>query len=265
MKKINAALLKIDKDLKVSRIAGHDNKIMQVGVSFPLKGSISKTRALEEMGFHKRRKELRNGSYFQIMEKDINYDKYAIYKTSFGGLKAVLYIDNERDFYRHQVFGKPAYFPMLVNRQGGRCPFDEEIDKRNGFLYIKEVLEDEEPLTREEMFPKNSESFLYGWIDREGNTYACSFEGHYPAAEALCKEKGIAKYNEERALEKAGWIKISRKAPYTPENVGSQCIYFDLRECQATQSQINTLFDLKLNDDPLFEYMLREMEDNYER
>lgn len=259
VQQINEQLSKINPTLNISRVTHNGEKIMSVGVIFSLKGNSNLIKSLEKLGFKKTYKTKSYNSFMQQMEMHIYYDKYAIYQGEIGKY-AMLYIDNIHDFERHGLLGNPynIEFPIVVNRNGGRHTFDEKYEE--GFLEIKEVLEDEEPLTREEMYPKNSKSFIYGWIDREGNTYACSFEGHYQAAEYLCKEKGIKSYNEERTLEELGWIKISRKAPYTPENEGSRYIYFNSWDCKATQSQINTLYDLQLDNDRHFQYMLDNME-----
>lgn len=266
VQEINKKIKKIDPDLEISMVSsyGDEDKIRSVGVILFLKGNSDVIKALKRMGFQETQREKRNGSFIQRMEMSIHYDKYAIYQGEIGKY-SMLYIDNIHDFKRHGVLGNPydIEFPIVVNRNGGRHTFDLEYEK--GFLEIKEVLEDEEPLTREEMFPKNSDNFVYGWIDRDGNTYACSFEGHYRAAEYLCKEKGMKVYNEERALEEAGWIKISRKAPYTSDNKNSRCIYFNSWECRATQAQIDTLYDLGLDQDRHFQYLLQEMDDDYGR
>ena len=264
VKQMNEKLKDIDSNLKIARVGSSENKIRSLGVIFPLKGNSDLIKSLKKLGFKEDYREKRNGSFMQRMEIPIHYDKYAIYQGEIGKY-AMLYIDNIHNFKRHGVLGNPynIEFPIVVNRNGGRHTFDPEYEK--GFLEIKEVLEDEEPLTREEMFPKNSDSFVYGWIDRDGNTYACSFEGHYRAAEYLCKEKGMKVYNEERALEEAGWIKISRKTPYTSDNKNSRCIYFNSWECRATQAQINTLYDLGLDKDRHFQYLLQEMDDDYGR
>lgn len=96
-----------------------------------------------------------------------------------------------------------------------------------------ELPKDEEPLTREQMYPKNSELFKYGWIDRAGNTYTCSFEGHSSAAEAICKELGIKCYNAERELEKLGYVKMSRPAPYNLDNYGKVCPYYCMSDSEV--------------------------------
>lgn len=252
-------------DIKISKVSHSGDKVMSMGVSFPLKGSSELIQSLKRLGFEKAYKEKRNNAFYLKMEYAVNYDKYAIYQGEVGKY-AMLYIENIWDFRRHGILGNPydTEFPIVVNRNGGRHTFDEKYEK--GFLEIKEVLEDEEPLTREDMFPKNSKDFVYGWIDREGNTYACSEEGHYRSAEYLCLEKGINSYHEEETLEELGWIKISRKTPYTPDNKKSQCIYFNSWHSVVTQAQIDTLYKLGLDSDPHFEYLLRASEkDNYER
>lgn len=263
VKEMDVKIKQIDESLSISSISSCEGKIRSVGCFLPLKGNADIIKRLKRIGFIEHYREKRGDSFYQKMECHINYDKYAIYQGPIGKY-SMLYIDNIFDFKRHGILGNPYNidFPIVVNRNGGRHTFDKKYEK--GFLYIKEVLEDEEPLTREEMFPKNSKDFVYGWIDREGNTYACSFENHYRAAEYLCLEKGINSYNEERTLEEAGWIKISRKAPYTPENEGSQNIYID-HNIKITQAQINTLYDLGLDNDRTFKYLLKYFEEEFER
>ena len=259
VQQINQKIKNINETFEISNVSYQEEKICSVGISIPLKGNTKSIDALKRLGFSKTHKQrARNGSFIQKMELHVNYDKYAIYQGKVGKY-SMLYVDNVYDFKRHHVLGNPynTDFPIVVNNYGGRHTFDEKYEE--GFIEIKEVLEDEEPLTREEMYPKNSDAFVYGWIDREGNTYACSFESHYRAAEALCQEIGIKGWNKEQALETAGWIKISRKPPYTPDTIGSQEIYYDLQHCKATQAQIDKLYDLGLENDRTLKYMLRNM------
>ena len=135
---------------------------------------------------------------------------------------------------------------MIINRMGGYTSFDEEYEKRKGFVRIVEVEENKEPLTLEQMFPKNSEKFFWGWIDPEGNTYACEFESHSSCAAAICGEFGFSEYRGERELGEKGWIKVSREAPYTPENRSSRTIF--MNGVFITKKQADALFDIDLYD-----------------
>lgn len=168
--------------------------------------------------------------------------KYAIYSTSYGGYRATEYIDNLEDC--KNILGgwliKESDLPILVNRIGGHCSFDPNEEN---FVKIIECGDDEEPLTREQMYPKNSASFKYGWIDTDGNTYACEYEGHYLSAKYICKELGYSVYDGERKLEELGWIKVTAvwkrgvlKTKVMPHNLF------------VTKKQYETLFDLGLHD-----------------
>lgn len=213
-------------ELTISSVIGTEDKVSNIGVIFPLKGNKELIYKLRRIGWYCAYRSKRNGSFYQIMRKDFRYQKYAIYRSEFG-LYVKDYFDNiyaVREAGLHYI--KEDSLPVTVNRAGGYTSFIMEYELKNGFIELIELPEDEEPLTREQMYPKNSDKFKYGWIDRAGNTYTCSFEGHYRAAEAICKELGINSYNPESELEKQGYIRISRPAPYTPENRDHTCPYF---------------------------------------
>ena len=170
--------------------------------------------------------------------------KWAIYQDTYGKY-ARHYIDTIEELNKTHLktFVTTITLPIVMNRGLGYSSFELEYDKKNGFL---EIVENENfPLSRNDMFPKNHENFLYGWIDPEGNTYACNFEDHYYASEFLCEERGYKGYNSERVLEEAGWIKISRKPPYTPDNT-EQIPYS--ATFRITQAQYKTLCDIGLDD-----------------
>jgi len=265
VKNINRKLKEIDESLSIGRASGTSDKIYSVGFSIPLKGNANLIKKIERLGFYRERKEKRHDSFYQIMTYDIHYDKYAIYQGTFG-LYAMLYIDNIFDFKRHGVLGNPytIEFPIVVNKNGGHHTFHEKYEKN--FLEIKEVLEDEEPLTREEMFPKNNDNFFYGWIDRMGNTYSCSFESHASAAEAICEEQNIKNIYPERALEELGWLKISRKAPYTPDNINSRTVYLSTTNLRLTKPQIEKIYELGLEKDRNISWLLEEdFEEDFEK
>lgn len=134
--------------------------------------------------------------------------KYAIYKTPYGGLRSADYVDNLKDCQNY-LFGpliKETNLPIIVNRVGGYTSFNP--DDQN-FVEIIECDEDVEPLTREQRYPKNSETFEYGWIDTEGNTYSCSYEDHWESAECICRDLNVDTYNAESKLEKLNWLKVT--------------------------------------------------------
>lgn len=168
--------------------------------------------------------------------------KYAIYSTSYSGYYAQEYIDNLNDC-KNIIGGcyiKESNLPIIVNRMGGHCSFDPS---EKNFVKIVECGESEEPLTREQMYPKNSDNFKYGWIDTDGNTYTCGHEGHYLSAKYICKELGFKTYNAERELEDKGWIKVT--ASWDRGVLKTRVYPHDLF---VTKKQYETLFDLGLHD-----------------
>lgn len=262
---MNKKLKQIDENLSIGCVSSCEDRVVSLGLSIVLKGNKDKIKQLEKLGFKKKYKEKVYNSYLgkfgnekgyfvQKMEKPIHYDKYAIYKTPFG-LRYSLYIDNYQDFKRNYILGSP-HFPMIVNKRGGHCYFDEEIEKKNGFLYFKVVLENESPLTREEMFPKNSDKFFYGWIDPIGNTYTCSFENHYDCASEICEELNFEGYNPEKTLEDKGWLRISRPVPYNYENLNKRTIYST--KFEFTKKQVDIIYDLNLQDDDNVKWILKK-------
>lgn len=185
--------------------------------------------------------------------------KYAIYKTKVG-LRAMEYYDkiDPELFQRMGVLGWQKItedrLPIVVNSAGGRCSF---YPVGEDFVKIIEVNEDQEPLTREEMFPKNSPEFEYGWISPDGDTFNTGHEGHYRAAEMLSKEYGYKDYCPERELEEKGWVKIGRQAPYTSDN-WRKFIY--AKNMKITKKQADALLDLGYGSDPEFRFLVEENE-----
>ena len=241
-------LQEVAPELSISGVGRVDDKITEVRVIFPLKGNKELILKLQRIGWCCAYRSKRKGSFYQIMRKDFHYQKYAIYRSKLG-LYAKMYFDNIHSV-RHAGFHhiKVDSLPVTVNRVGGYTSFELEYDLKDGFVEIIEVPEDEEPLTREQMYPKNSDKFKYGWIDRAGNTYTCGFEGHYHCAQAICKELGLNVYNSESELEKQGYVGISRPAPYTPENRELSYPYFCSYESRVgeyiTKKQYEKLCEL---------------------
>lgn len=184
--------------------------------------------------------------------------KYAIYKTSYGGFRSADYVDNLKDC-RDYLFGpyiKEDRLPIIVNGAGGYTSFDPNDPN---FVEIIECSEDKEPLTLAQRYPKNSDSFEFGWIDLEGNTYACGHEGHWRSAECICKEFGYSSYNGERTLEKLHWVKVTRDA----RSWGSRKAYPG-DGIYVTKKQADTLVDLGLHkEDPMVEGFIKYSEEQW--
>lgn len=168
--------------------------------------------------------------------------KHAIYKANYGGYYSWEYIDDLKDC--KNILG--GYYltqedlPIIVNSRGGHCSFSM---KDEGFVKIIECPDGQDPLTREQRFPKNSDNFEYGWIDLDGNTYNCGHEGHNQSARYLCEEFGYDTYRYERELEDRGWVKITASwhRGVLEKHVYSVPFFI-------TKKQADTLFDLGLWD-----------------
>lgn len=254
-------LQKIAPELSISSIEQIDGKITQIRVILPIKGNKQLINKLLQNGWYGTYSNKINGSFYITICKDLHYQKYAIYRRKFG-LYAKEYYDNisaVRDAGLSYI--NEDSLPVTVNRAGGYTSFELEYELKNGFVEIIEILEDEEPLTREQMYPKNSDKFKYGWIDRAGNTFACGFEGHYHCAAAICKELGLDTYNPENELEKQGYVKISRPAPYTYENRDESYPYFCKQESTVgsyiTKRQYEKLCELGFENDRNMKYWCR--------
>ena len=165
--------------------------------------------------------------------------KYAIYQGDVGKF-ALEYCDNMNSVKNHTCapYVKEEDLPILINDVGGKISFKDW--NKDNFICIKEVEENEEPLTREEKFPKNPKSFKYGWIDLDGNVYSTGVEGHYDASKMICKELYINTYNPERTLEELNWIKTT-KVSHMDDFV---CF---VEKFKITQAQIETLKKYELD------------------
>lgn len=189
--------------------------------------------------------------------------KYAIYKGSVG-LYAKEYFDkiDPELFTDRGVLGwrrlKEGDLPIVVNNAGGRCPFYPVEDN---FVKIIEVEEDQEPLTREQCFPKNSPEFEYGWISPEGDTYNTGFEGHYRAAIMICAELGYRGYLGESQLEVKGWIKITKDPLFGHRGSDMRRIYST--EFKMTKKQADTLIDLGFSSDENFKLLVEINEERW--
>ena len=260
VKKEEEKLKEIDSSLKIGMITGDAEFPSIVGFSIPLKNNGVLIKKLVQKGWKKLYKRKRGNVFYQTMEKVLHYQKYAIYKTEFG-LRAVEYYDNMYDLKRNGLnYIKEDSLPVIVNSAGGYTRFDLKYEKN--FVEIVKIPEDEYPLTREQMYPKNSDKFKYGWIDRAGNTYTCGFEGHSKSAYYICQELNLSTYNAEHQLEKQGYIKISRPVPYNPDNIDKTEPYFLMRESEVgnyiSKKQYEKLCELGFENHPYMTIWLRD-------
>ena len=132
---------------------------------------------------------------------------------------------------------------VVVNDRGGYHEFKEEYELGDGFLKTVEVKENEEPLTLDERYPKNSDKFVYGWISPEGDTFITDIEGHNKCSYYLCKEYGYNEYNCERELEIKGWVKVTGIHEH---NGITRTVLLSNKPLFLTKKQADKLFDLNL-------------------
>lgn len=169
--------------------------------------------------------------------------KYAIYRGE-TGLYEKEYIDTEEGY--QELYGRDIghnRLPIVVNRVGGMCSFEPVEDN---FVGIVEVDDNQDPLTREQKYPKNSPDFYFGWISPDGDTYNCGHEGHLDCADMICEELGVHAYNGERYLEEHGWAKTLRETPYTPDNMRTRRVW--AKNLYITKKQADALYDAGLYD-----------------
>lgn len=133
---------------------------------------------------------------------------------------------------------KQSSLPVIINCLGGYTSFNLSYEKEHGFVEIIEIDENASPLTREQMYPKNSIKFEYGWISPEGDTYNTGYEGHSRSADIICEELRFHSCLGEMELENRSWIKITRSLG------GGKAVF--CKDNYITKKQADTLFDLGL-------------------
>ena len=134
--------------------------------------------------------------------------------------------------------------PVVLDGKGGYFPFDGDTDPN-----FTEIIESDEeyPLPVEKMFFKNDENFKLGWLSPDGDTYSCDYTGHTKAAKALASKFFPKTEYYERALGRAGWIKIIDSWDGTQRKHGQ---YVYSMSGKITNRQADKLFDLGLYNNP---------------
>lgn len=183
--------------------------------------------------------------------------KFAIYKAETG------YYYQEYIERKEQLEGSPLaqiiteeQLPVVLDGNGGFHRFHE-----NDYGFVKLVETDKEcPLKIEEMYFKNHESFKLGWISPDGNTYSCSYTNHLKAAAHLASKFCPGAKLPERALGKAGWLKVIDSW----DGVGrthSQFVYSI--SGKITKRQADTLFDLGLYNNAEVKQLISDCEQSW--
>lgn len=170
--------------------------------------------------------------------------KFAVYKSE-TGFYCYRYFDN-----MEELSGSPLEnivtadkLPVVADDKGGFFRFSPED------YNFSELIETDSdyPLALEKMFFRNHRNFRLGWISPDGDTYSCDYTGHGKCAVMIAREFFRDTKYPERTLGRAGWLKVIDSWDGTELEHG-QFVYS--MTGKITESQINTLFDLGLYDNP---------------
>lgn len=183
--------------------------------------------------------------------------KYAIYRSETGyyyceyvdtleGLKGTIY----------EKIITEGSLPVVFDGKGGYFHFSEQD---LGFVEVIES-DKEVPLSVEKMFFKNDPNFKLGWMNPDGDTYSCDYTSHTKAAKLLAEKFFPGEKLPERALGKAGWLKIIDSWDGT-ERQHSQFVYSLLGK--ITKRQADRLFDLGLYNNEEVRELIRNCEDDW--
>ncbi|MBR6101949.1 MAG: hypothetical protein IKP95_05945 [Ruminococcus sp.] len=181
--------------------------------------------------------------------------KYAIYKSEtgyyYGEYYDTLEAMKDSPFYGIVTEDK---LPVVV-RDGGYYHFDE-----NDYMFDRLVECEGRPLTLEEMYFKNQDTFKLGWMSPDGDTYSCDYTSHTKAAELICEKYFPYARLHERALGKAGWLKIIDSWDGVHREHG-QFVYS--LTGKITKRQADRLFDLGLYNNEEVRRMIADCEDRW--
>ena len=182
--------------------------------------------------------------------------KFAIYKSETGYYYAE-YFDSLEALKGTKFDGiiTEDKLPVVV-RDGGYVHFSPD-----DYMFEKIVeSENDCPLRLEQMFFKNQDTFKLGWMSPDGDTYSCDYTGHARAAEMLCRRYFPHARLYDRALGKAGWIKIIDSWDGVQREHG-QFVYS--LTGKLTKRQADKLFDLGLYNNEEVKKMISDCEDRW--
>lgn len=134
------------------------------------------------------------------------------------------------------------FLPVVIDEAGG---FFSLTGDEYQFVEIKEC--EGKPLTVEEMYFKNMDDFKLGWMSPDGDTYSCDYTSHTKCATMLAEKFVPDASLPERALGKAGWLKIIDSWNGT-QREHKQFVYS--LTGKITSRQADKLFDLGLYNNP---------------
>lgn len=183
--------------------------------------------------------------------------KYAVYKSSAG------YYCNEYHDTLETLKGTPfetmvkeEQLPVVLDGKGGYYRFKED-----DYNFVNVIESDKKyPLPLEKMFFKNSDSFKLGWMSPQGDTYSCDYYNHNRCAIMLADRFIPGAKFPERALGKAGWIKIIDSWDGMQRQHG-QFVYS--LTGRITKQQADKLFDIGLYFNEEVQQLIKDCEDDW--
>ena len=143
--------------------------------------------------------------------------------------------------------------PVVLDGKGGYFHFSP-----NDFQFVKIVESEGRPLTLEQMFFRNDQNFKLGWMSPDGDTYSCDYTGHTKCAAVLAEKYFPRSILPERALGKAGWLKIIDSWNGVQREHG-QFVYS--LTGKITKRQADRLYDLGLYENEEVRKMIADCED----
>ncbi|MCQ2418101.1 MAG: hypothetical protein MJ071_09915 [Oscillospiraceae bacterium] len=183
--------------------------------------------------------------------------KYAVYRGE-TGFFCYLYCDTVESL-KDTIYAniiKEEQLPVVMDGKGGFFAF-RETDP--GFTEIVET-DDVYPLPLEKMFFKNADNFKLGWMSPDGDTYSCNYTGHEKCAKMLADCFFPGARLPERALGRAGWLKIIDSWNGT-QRQHRQFVYS--LSGRLTKQQADRLFDLGLYGNREVQEMLHDSENSW--
>ena len=165
--------------------------------------------------------------------------KYAIYKSDTGYYYRKYYdsIESLNGTGFENIISSDM-LPIVIDDTGSFAVF-----KNAEYQFVKIVESDTVPLTLEEMYFKNNADFKLGWMSPDGDTYSCDYTSHTKCAMMLADKFFPYALFPERALGRAGWIKIIDSWDGVQREHG-QFVYS--LTGKITNKQADKLFDLGL-------------------
>jgi hypothetical protein len=183
-----------------------------------------------------------------------NMKKFAVYRAE-TGYYCYRYCDTI-EALGDSVYAKivkEEQLPVVLDGKGGYYRFSNQDP---GFSEIVES-ESDDPLPVERMFFLNDPAFKLGWMSPDGDTYSCDYTGHVKCAEMLAKKFFPQAPLPERALGRAGWVKIIDSWNGT-ERQHRQFVYS--LSGRLTKKQADKLFDLGLYGNAEVQEMIHDSE-----